>query len=131
MQECSSTVIETIQRESDGVPALAYFYFDFKDLCKQGLRGCLSTLVAQVVQTNPVTWSEVRELFAHCRSGAVPPSTALLRSTLFALLCKSPDVYIILDGLEECREREREELLRLVTDIARDARMDTHVLLTS
>ena len=39
-------------------------------------------------------------------------------------------MYILLDGLEECREREREELLRLVTDIARDARMDTHALVT-
>ena len=85
----------------------------------------------QVARTNPTTWREVEELFRKCDNGAVPPRTALLHSTLFAILLRSPGIYAILDGLDECSETEREMLLKLVADIMSDGRLDTHILVTS
>ena len=70
-------------------------------------------------------------MFRKCDNGAVPPGIALLHSTLFAMLLRSPGIYVILDGLDECSEAEREMLLKLVADIMRDGQLDTHILVTS
>lgn len=47
------------------------------------------------------------------------------------MLHRAPGTFIILDGLDECSQYEREKTLKLVEDIMGEEGLSTHVLITS
>jgi hypothetical protein len=103
---CSSTVIEDVTEHPPTGAAVAYLYFDFRDSEKQGYAQFLRSLLVQLGSQNRGTFNVLREL--HDSYGNVrrrPGCTALVGA-----LCRAiealPLVYVILDALDECQERD-------------------------
>lgn len=103
-----STVIQYLI-DTHGDRCIAYFYFDFKDKTKQDVIGLLSSLVIQTLQHLTPFPPVLLDLF-HKHSARVPgtpsvPSCSELLDVLLTLLDLHDKVFIVIDALDECRER--------------------------
>lgn len=70
-------------------------------------------------------------LYNQCKDRSSPPNGVLLRDTLLVMLHRTPNTFILLDGLDECLQFEREKILKLIEDIMREAELAAHILITS
>ena len=87
-----------------GLASLAYFYCDFGDDKKKGLRGLLSSLLVQLCHQSDFYCDTVSSLYKEQITGSHYPSEDALRRCLKNIL-KLPGqapVYLILDALDEC-----------------------------
>ena len=108
--------------------AVAYFYFDFRNTdCQYGgmIRSLVSQLAAQCM--NPPNPLEL--LYSSCDEGARQPRACDIRQTLQGLVKKFHDTFIIIDALDECKERE--QLLGDIRDFVRWQLGGLHILVTS
>jgi len=122
-----STIIEKVQSRCGSDEICAFFYFDSisGQVEKQTISGMLSSLLAQIseAQIDP----EVHQLYERCQKGRRTPTFDEISKTLFTVLHKGRKVYLILDALDECTERQL--LLRVVEQMLS---LDSiHLLLTS
>lgn len=103
-----STVIEHIKTFCDAEPEnrVIYFYFNFNDAHKQTSLSMLRSLVTQLCPSEGRLPSEVRELYQHSEEGTRDPEEETLIKVLESLLVKSQRTFIIIDALDECREKE-------------------------
>ena len=108
--------------------AVAYFYFDFRNTECQ-YEGMIRSLISQFAtqctnQTNPL-----ESLYSSCSNGARQPKIRELRQTLRDLVQNFNDAFIIIDALDECKEREQ-----LLADIQKFVEWQLeglHILVTS
>jgi Cdc6-like AAA superfamily ATPase len=127
----SSTVIQDVFQHCEGDPgkAVVYFYFDFNDAEKQKpelmIRALICQLSEQCVKI-PVT---LEALYMACDKGNRRPSIDALMSVLRHMVQEFPQLYLILDALDECAGRE--ELLDILEQIAGWQLDRMHVLVTS
>jgi hypothetical protein len=100
-------------------PALmAYYYFDFKDASKRGLRGLLASILFQLGDSSDSCRDVLHKLYTSCRDGSEQPSDAALAGCLKSML-ELPGqlpIFVIVDALDECPSTAgtpspREELL--------------------
>ncbi|KZV59812.1 hypothetical protein PENSPDRAFT_760316 [Peniophora sp. CONT] len=123
---CSS-VIDTLRKDPELL--LAYFYFDEGDPKKQHCRGLLSSLVFQLG-----TSSERGLDYLKGQRSLHTLSCDELLPLLSQLLSLSGPTVIVIDALDECPERAREGLLKLIKHLhslrSNDA-VDLRVLVTS
>jgi hypothetical protein len=55
-----------------------------------------------------------------------------LNTTLLDILAESKETYIIIDALDECpEEKDRDEVIKFLAKLSRDASNSTHILITS
>lgn len=131
----SSTVIEYVQEHYVPCPdnALAYYYFDFNDPSKQKVSHLLSSIIAQLLSQNKGLPQRCRQLFEKANEGRQIPLLKDLKDTLGCLLKEFNDVFIVVDALDECPEKneEREELLSTVEELHSWSRRELHLLVTS
>ena len=103
-----STVIEHLISKH-GDHCVAYFYFDFKDVTKQDVLGFLSSLVLQTAASLDDIPGALIDLYRRhsARDPDRPsaPTTFELLEVFFALLDFKPTFYIVVDAMDECRER--------------------------
>lgn len=108
--------------------AVAYFYFDFRNTeCQH--EGMIRSLISQLArqcknQPNPLV-----SLYSSCSDGARQPKLCELRQTLQDLVQSFNDTFVILDALDECKEREQ-----LLADIQKFVKWQLeglHILVTS
>lgn len=122
----SSSVIDTLRTDPELL--LAYFYFDEGDLKKQDHRGLLSSLVFQLG-----TSSERGLDYLKRQRSLHSLSCDELLPLLSQLLSLSGPTVIVIDALDECPERAREGLLKLIKHLhslrSNDA-VDLRVLVT-
>ena len=101
----SSAIIEDIKNMQESRPVLiAYFYFDFKDASKRGLRGLLASLLFQLGDDSDRCRDVLDELYTSCRDGSEQPSDAALAGCLKGML-ELPGqlpIFLIVDALDEC-----------------------------
>jgi len=101
----SSTIIQDINRICEtGAATCAYFYFDFRDIAKQDVRGLLSSLVDQLSSQSNDFSAVLSELYSSYDRGSRQPSNEALMECLKKML-KLPGqgpVYLIIDALDEC-----------------------------
>ena len=95
--------------ETHGDGCIAYFYFDFKDTTKQDVIGLLSSLIIQTLQRLTPIPTLLLNLF-HKHSARDPdapsvPSCPELLDVLLTLLDLHRKVFIVIDALDESRER--------------------------
>ena len=121
----SSTIIQQIKMKCDrGLALLAYYYFDFKDIAKQDIRGLLASLLSQFCATSDPCYHVLSNLYSENHEGSEQPDNETLIDTLKQILglSDSPMRCIILDAIDECPNTSgfptaREEVLDLLEDL--------------
>ena len=61
----SSTIIQQIKMKCDrGLALMGYYYFDFKDIAKQDIRGLLASLLSQFCATSDSSYQILSDLYS-------------------------------------------------------------------
>ena len=103
---------------------LAYFYFDFKDTEKQGLRALLFSLLDQLCDQSDIFFDILFSLYSAHKKAAETPTDRSLAECLKHMLTNTGRVpiYLIMDALDECPNDSgipslRERVLELVKEL--------------
>ena len=121
----SSAIIQNIEdMRTAGLAAMAYYYFDFRDVRKQDRYGLLSSLVSQLSAELDSCYKVLSQLYSNHRSGMRKPTTGVLTKCLKDMLSLPGQrpVYIIVDAFDECpdvsgKPSAREEVLELIQEL--------------
>jgi hypothetical protein len=107
-----------------GNASIAYFYFDFRDAKKQGLRDLLLSLLTQLSASSNLRCDILSNLHSDHDDGKKQPSDPILAECLKDMLAptdQSP-IYLIIDALDESPNTfgipsPRERVLELVKEL--------------
>ena len=125
MSSVSSTVIQDIGAMcKDGNASMSYFYFDFRDAGKQGLRDLVCSLLTQVSAHSTPRCDILSNLYmAHDEGKSQPSDSDLVKclKEMLALPNQHP-TYLIIDALDESPNTPgipspRERMLQFVRDL--------------
>ncbi|EMD59908.1 hypothetical protein COCSADRAFT_125993, partial [Bipolaris sorokiniana ND90Pr] len=127
----SSTILEDIFMCCDNHSgyAVAYFYFDFNDVQKQNAERMLRSLVVQLLQKSVDIPLGLDALFSSHDNGKRPPALNSLLEVAHDLIVQFPQVYIVLDALDECSQWS--ELMEMLETIASWKIPNLHLIMTS
>jgi hypothetical protein len=107
-----------------GLALMGYYYFDFKDIAKQGVHGLLASLLSHFCATSDPCYHILSDLYMDNHEGSQQPDNESLIETLKEILRLSdaPMGYIIIDAIDECPNTSgfptaREEVLDLLEDL--------------
>jgi hypothetical protein len=125
MLSTSSTIIQAVKTKCDrGLSLMGYYYFDFKDIAKQGVRGLLTSLLCQFCAKSDACYEIVSNLHLENNAGSQQPANKALTECLKELLRLPhvPMIYILVDGIDECPNTSglptaREEVLYLFEEL--------------
>jgi hypothetical protein len=105
MLSISSTIVQEVRDVCQtGLATLAFFYFDFRDAAKQGVRSLLSSLLVQLSNRSDNLCTILSKLYSAHDRGSEQPSEDALMECLKDML-KLPgqgEIYIVMDALDEC-----------------------------
>ncbi len=100
---------------------MAYYYFDFKDITKQGIRGLLTSLLSQFCAKTDPCHQILSNLYSENNAGSQQPDDESVIECLKEILRlpNTPMRYIILDAIDECPNTSgfptaREEVLKFL-----------------
>ena len=135
----SSTAIQDIEVLCEaGNASMAYFYFDFRDADKQGLRGLVSSLLTQLSARSDPRCDILSDLYSAHDQGKKQPSDSALTESLKKMLAlpNQPQTYLIIDALDESPTTSgipspRETVLELLEELVNLSRPDLHICVTS
>ena len=87
-----------------GLAALAFFYFDFRDVGKQDARIFLSSLLIQLCQQSHKFTEVISARYSTHGNGSQQPSEDALMECLKDMLTLpgQGEIYIVVDALDEC-----------------------------
>ena len=117
---------------------MAYFYFDFRDANKQGLRDLVPSLLTQLSARSGPRCDILSDLYLAHDEGKKQPSERRLVECLKKMLIL-PDhrpTYLIIDALDESPNTSgipspRERVLQLVKELVELRLPDLHICVTS
>ena len=115
--------------QSDQTLAIIYFYFDFNDTKKQRHENLICSMIVQLSMQSTNTPEALNTIYSRCQEGQQQPTVADLVLTLQHMLKDFHQMFIVLDALDECTEREG--LLRLIKEIVDWKLEKLHILATS
>ena len=117
---------------------MAYFYFDFRDASKQGLRDLVLSLLTQLSAHSGPRCDILSDLYSAHDEGRKQPSDTTLAGCLKQMLAlpDQPPTYLIIDALDESPNTPgipspRERVLQLVKDLIELHLPDLHICVTS
>jgi hypothetical protein len=127
----SSTIIEDVLRHCHLSPSkvVAYFYFDFNDVQKQSHEKMIRSLVTCLSTQSASTPAALESLFSSKKNGKQQPTARELLVTLQQMIEEFDEVFIILDALDECNNRQ--ELLADIREMVGWKIEKLHILVTS
>ena len=139
MSPNSSTVIQDIEDMCKASKAsMAYFYFDFRDAKKQGLRDLVTSLLIQLSARSGPRCDTLSDLYLAHDEGKKQPSDSTLVECLKTMLALSnqPRTYLIIDALDESPTTSgipspREKVLDLLEELVNLPLPDLHICVTS
>lgn len=129
----SSTIIHHLQSTLPSQPLL-YFYFTFAEPDKQSLENMIRSLINQLYCKREDVQKELALLFSACDNGRQQPTTDTLWMTFLQVIRQVGEVWIILDALDECHEREwkrTEGMFSWMKDLLGFDEGNVHLLMTS
>ena len=117
---------------------MAYFYFDFWDANKRGLRDLVSSFLTQLSALSNLCCDILSDLYSAYGSGKHQPGDAVLVECLKRMLTlpDQPPIYLIMDALDESPDTAgipsaRERVLQLLKELV-DLRLpNVHICVTS
>ncbi|KAJ6586258.1 hypothetical protein DFH09DRAFT_1028501 [Mycena vulgaris] len=136
----SSTIISELVDDQRGLkdlanacppPAIAFFYFDFKEKQGQAIDRALRRIILQLSAQSPNPYKTLKEQYKSKSSGQTLPTYRELQNILEKLLLELSRTYIILDALDECEERDQRRLVDFVSALRKWTQTPVHLLLTS
>jgi hypothetical protein len=135
----SSTVVQDIEAICKaGKASMAYFYFDFRDTNKQGLRDLLSSLLIQISASSGPCCDILSDLYSAHEKGKNQPSDSSLAECLkkMVTLPDQPPIYLIIDALDESPNTSgilspREMVLQFVKELIDLSLPNLHICATS
>jgi hypothetical protein len=117
---------------------MAYFYFDFRDAKKQGLRDLLSSLLIQISASSGPCCDILSDVYFAHDKGKKQPSDSSLTESLKKLvtLPDQPSIYLVIDALDESPNASgisspREMVLQLVKELVDLSLPNLHICVTS
>jgi hypothetical protein len=134
-----SAIIQDIERmHAAGLAAMAYYYFDFRDVKKQDCYGLLSSLISQLSADSDAFHDILSKLHSDNIRGTRNPDIDALKECMVEMLNlpgQGP-IYIIVDGLDECpsfpgRPSARDEVLELVEELVNLELPNVHICVAS
>ena len=139
MSFVSSTVIQDIELMcKNGNATMAYFYFDFRDANKQGLRDLLSSLLTQLSTCSGPRCDILSKLYSAHDEGDKQPSDNILAKCLKEMLTLpgQPSTYLIIDAVDESSNTAgmpspRETVLQLLKELVELSLPNLHICVTS
>ena len=139
MYSVSSTVIQDVEALCKaGDASMVYFYFDFRDANKQGLRDLLSSLLTQLSACSGPRCDILSDLYLVHDEGDKQPSDSKLTECLKEMLTLSDQhpTYLIIDALDESPNTSgipspRETVLQLLEEIVNLLLPNLHICVTS
>jgi hypothetical protein len=103
---------------------MGYYYFDFKDIAKQGIRGVLTSILSQLCAKSDPCYQILSDLYSENNAGSQQPDNQALTDCLKEMLTvpQLPMTYIIMDALDECPNTSgfptaREEVLDFLEEL--------------
>ena len=117
--------------EIDQSSAFAYFFFDGKNGQKgsQAVESLIRSLIRQFSTAYGGVPAVLAKLYHLCHNGGAQPSVESLHATLLLILESFNDVYIVLDALDECAERQ--DVLKWIDQTTSWKKSKLHLLATS
>ena len=139
MSSVSSTVIQDIVTICKaGNASMAYFYFDFRDASKQGLRDLLSSLLIQFSVHSAPRCDLLSSLYSDHNEGKNQPSDIDLATYLKEMLAlpNQHPTYLIIDALDESPNTPgipspRERVLQFLKELVEIRVPNLHICVTS
>jgi hypothetical protein len=121
-----------------GNASMAYFYFDFRDANKQGLRDLVTSLLTQLSARSGLRCGILSDLYSDHGEGKNQPSDSMLVKCLKEMLTL-PDqhpTYLVIDALDESPNTSgisshREMVLQLLKELVNLSLTDLHICATS
>ena len=121
-----------------GLASLAFFYCDFREDQKKGLRGLLLSLLIQLCHQSDSYCDMLLKFYMEHAKGSRHPSDEALAGCLKNLL-KLPGlapVYLIVDALDECPNTDavtspRDEVLTLIENLIKSQIPNLRICVTS
>ncbi len=121
-----------------GNASLAYFYFDFRDANKQGLRDLLTSLLTQLSASSDPCCDILSDLYSTHNKGMNQPSDCMLADCLKKMVTLSDrrPIYLIIDALDESSNKSgisspREMVLQLLKELVDLSLVNLHICVTS
>jgi hypothetical protein len=139
MSFVSSTIIQDIEALCEtGEASMAYFYFDFRNVNKQGLQDLVPSLITQLSAHSSLRCDILSKLYSVHDNGKKQPSSGALTKCLKEMLAL-PDqrpIYLIMDALDESSNTSgipsaRERVLRLLNELVDLRLSNLHICVTS
>jgi hypothetical protein len=139
MSLISSIIIEDIKTMCEASQAsIAYFYFDFRNANKQGLRDLLPSLLTQLSARSTARCDILSKLYSDHDNGKMQPSDSALTKCLKDMLTLPGQhpIYLVIDALDESSATSgmpsaRERVLHLVKDLVNLRYQSLHICVTS
>ena len=127
----SSTILSDIFQytNNDREKLVAYFYFDFNDQQMQDPELMVRSVISQISRQFIKIPKSLDTLFQSCGNGQRQPSLPDLVELLHQFTNDYPHIFIVLDALDECRNRSG--LMKTIQEIATSQLDGLHILLTS
>ncbi|KAL1985679.1 hypothetical protein VTN96DRAFT_7546 [Rasamsonia emersonii] len=126
-----SGIVEDVSRdcESDAGKAIAYYYFSFSSLDDQAPEQMIKSLISQFSEKCVRIPASLESVLSSDLTGQRQPPLHKLLDMLRAIMQEFPASYIVLDGLDECPDREG--LLGVLTKIVRWELENLHMIVLS
>jgi hypothetical protein len=121
-----------------GHASMAYFYFDFRDANKQGLRDLVTSLLTQLSVSSGPRCDILSDLYLAHDEGKKQPSDNILTECLkkMVTLPDQPPIYLIIDALDESPNTSgitspRDMVLQLAKELVELSLPNLHICVTS
>lgn len=129
---CSTAIENALGDRSAAIEeqvGVGYFYFDFNSQDQQFRDTMLRSLLSQLWSQNRENANALDALYLACGSGVSQPPLPMLMNALKELVRHFPDAFIILDALDECKERAK--LMLTIEELVKWNIPSLHILVTS
>jgi hypothetical protein len=111
-------------------PAVAFFYFDFKNKEGQVIENAIRRVILQLSAQSPYPYKTLDKHYG-LSDGQALPTFRNLHKILEELLLEIGRTYIVFDALDECKESDHPDLVDLISTLRQWTQSSLHLLITS
>ena len=129
----SSTVINDLQENITLPQTMLYFYFDYANMEKQSTEKAVRSLLSQLYRKSAVSREVLDSLYTSYAESGGQPTLETLQTALQSMILQCKEVWIIVDGLDECETQSKDGIDGIIPWIKslKDLSINVHLFVTS